>query len=242
MMDLFSKQSDYYAKYRPSYPKSLVDYIVGFIDHKSSVWDCATGTGALAFELADYFTHVYATDISDSQLKYAKQKKNIYYSTSLAEKTSFSSESFDLITVAQAIHWFNFDEFYSEAKRVLKPNGWIVVLGYGKIEVNDQIDKLVHAFYDEMFSLRLSENRKYLDEHYRNIPFPFYEVETPVFSSEYFWSLDDFHGYLYSWSAVQKYMEEEDANPTIPLIAKLSSLWVDKLQISFPIFLRIGRK
>src|SRR5689334_5830547 len=98
--DLFSAQSDAYAKYRPSYPKELFDHILSFVEHRDRAWDCATGNGQAATILADHFKSVDATDISDAQLSKAVQRKNIEYRVASAEQTPFEDDSFDLITVA----------------------------------------------------------------------------------------------------------------------------------------------
>src|SRR5947209_15554910 len=104
--DLFSSQADVYAKYRPTYPQELFDYILRFVKERESVWDCATGNGQAANVLANYFQTVEATDISEAQLKNAVKKENIYYQICPAERTPFADNSFDLITVATAYHWF----------------------------------------------------------------------------------------------------------------------------------------
>ena len=118
--DLFSIQANTYAKYRPVYPKDLFDHLLQFVAQKNTAWDCATGNGQAAFALAPYFKKVTATDISEKQLSLAKPHPNIQYQISFAEQTSFPDNYFDLITVAQAYHWFTFDAFEKEVKRVAK--------------------------------------------------------------------------------------------------------------------------
>ena len=105
--DLFSKQSAEYAKYRPTYPKELIRYVVSFVAEKQIAWDCATGNGQAARMLAPYFQKILATDISEKQLSQAFTDSKISYSVAAAEKTGFPDNSFDLISVAQAYHWFD---------------------------------------------------------------------------------------------------------------------------------------
>src|SRR5436305_14034007 len=119
--DLFSEQAEFYARYRPSYPRDLFDYIVSFVPGRKRAWDCATGNGQAASLLADYFEIVDATDISESQLDKAVHKENIIYHVCPAEKTVFAENSFDLITVATAYHWLDWPAFYKEASRVGRP-------------------------------------------------------------------------------------------------------------------------
>src|SRR5262245_31315897 len=102
--DLFSKQANIYAAFRPTYPKELYDFIFSRVEKNHKAWDCATGNGQVAGYLANYFDKVYATDISQQQLDNAVKRDNITYSVSPGEKTSFEDQQFDLITVAQALH------------------------------------------------------------------------------------------------------------------------------------------
>ena len=134
MKDNFSSHSKAYAQFRPHYPKELFDHLLTFVNSKNTAWDCGTGNGQVAGVLADYFTEVYATDISQQQLNEAVRKNNIHYSVQPAEGTGFTDHRFDLITVAQAIHWFRFDPFYAEAKRTLQPGGLLAVIGYGLLQ------------------------------------------------------------------------------------------------------------
>jgi ubiquinone/menaquinone biosynthesis C-methylase UbiE len=124
MKDNFSKQSDLYAKYRPGYPQALYDCIINHVENKEAAWDCGTGNGQAAKELSKAFMKVFATDISQKQIDKAVQSDNIFYSVQPAEQTNFPDNSFDLVTVAQALHWFRFDEFYKEVRRVTKPGAF----------------------------------------------------------------------------------------------------------------------
>jgi len=66
------------------------------------------------------------------------------YAVSAAEKTLFGDNSFDLISVAQAIHWFDFKAFYSEVKRTLKHGGLLAVIAYGLLKINLDADKIIN--------------------------------------------------------------------------------------------------
>ena len=112
MKDNFSGQAEVYARFRPTYPQELFDFILDQLLKKEQAWDCATGNGQTAIVLAKYFSKVYATDISQQQLNHAHKKDNIIYSRQPAEQTSFEDNSFDLVTVSQALHWLQFDSFY----------------------------------------------------------------------------------------------------------------------------------
>lgn len=244
MKDNFSVQAGDYSRYRPYYPQEMTDYIASFVNNKEAALDVATGNGQVAIKLADYFKDVYATDISEKQLENAVQKENIHYSKQPAEHTNFTDGSFDLITVAQAIHWFDFDAFYKEVYRLLKPEGIFAVLGYGLFSAEDaKADKLLQHFYYDITGPYWDAERRYLDEDYRTIPFPFEELETKQFVNEFDWSLEQLTGYLETWSAVQHYIKENGTNPVDLIRDELKEIWEKgNGKVTFPLLLRIGTK
>lgn len=123
MLDRFSGHADRYARYRIDYPDALYNYVLSFVNGRQSAWDCATGNGQVASTLARYFDQVEATDISQTQLEQALVLPNVRYQISRAEKTPFADNQFDLVTVGQALHWFDAEAFHREVRRVLKPGG-----------------------------------------------------------------------------------------------------------------------
>ena len=150
MKDFFSSQSKVYAAFRPTYPKELYQFIFQHLREKNTAWDCATGNGQVAQYLSPHFKEVYATDISQQQLDHAVKRKNIFYSKSQAEKTIFRDNQFDLITVAQALHWFDQAVFFDEAKRVGKPGAILAVWGYAMLYIEPVIDSLILEFYNDV--------------------------------------------------------------------------------------------
>lgn len=179
MKDNFSTQSADYAIYRPTYPQALYDYLFDMVKNKETAWDCATGNGQVARVLAQHFDAVYATDISENQLKNALKLPNITYKVEPAEQISVENNSFDLITVAQAIHWFNFEAFYGEVKRTLKPDGLFAVIGYGLMVIDKKVDAAVHKLYEDILGKYWDSERRYIEEGYKTIPFPFEEIIAP---------------------------------------------------------------
>lgn len=240
-MDNFSRQSELYAKYRPRYPKELLDEIYRHVAGKNNVWDCGTGNGQLAEKLASKFQKVYATDISQGQLDNAVSRDNITYIKNPAENPIFENEMFDLITVAQAIHWFDFELFYKEVLRTSKKNSVLAIIGYGRLTTDTETTKNISVFYDKMFKSHFSKNREFVEKGYRSIPFPFEEIGYFKYSSTYNWELKDLQGYFQSWSAVQKFREINKFDPTEKIISELSQSWSLTKTVEFPVFLRLGR-
>lgn len=243
MGDYFSEQADLYARYRPTYPKEMYEFILDHLKQTKNAWDCATGSGQVARVLSEYFHHVYATDISQQQMDQAVQKGNITYLKASAEDSGLPSDTFDLITVAQAIHWFNIDEFYDELRRTAKQDGLLAVIGYQMLRISPGIDPIINDLYEEAFCKYFSEVRKYIDNGYRNIPFPFEEIATPGFQFITTWSLDELEGFFNSWSSIQKIKKNEGYNPADETIKRIRQKISDsqKLEVTFPVVLRLGR-
>jgi ubiquinone/menaquinone biosynthesis C-methylase UbiE len=243
MKDNFSGHAERYAVYRPNYPQALFDFILSRVTHKRTAWDCATGNGQTATKLARVFEKVYATDISQRQLDNAPTADNVYYSLQEAEKTSFADGVFDLITVSQALHWFKFDQFYDEVRRVGKSGAVIAAWSYSLFQVNTDIDSLMEEFHFGLLDKYWDEERKYVDEGYKTIPFPFKEIETPSFQMQFDWTIEQVEGYLNTWSAVVKFIKQEQYNPVDELIKKIRNCVHEdtkSLTVVFPIHLRMG--
>lgn len=232
-----------YARYRPDYPDELYEFIFSHANRYEIAWDACTGTGQVAKVLSGRFGKVYANDISREQLSRAPKLDNIYYYNQTAEETGFPSACFNLITVAQAIHWLDFEKFYKEVRRTAADGGLLAVIGYGMVRIDDKINPLIDEFYEYTFSEFFTENRQYLDRHYETIPFPFEEIESPEFVKNEEWSLGDLEGYLNSWSTVQKFKDEKGINPADELILDVKEHWNSEeiRNVSFPVFLRLGR-
>jgi ubiquinone/menaquinone biosynthesis C-methylase UbiE len=204
--DLFSNDSKGYAISRPKHPRSLFDFLVGLVRHRNLAWDCATGNGQAAAVLSEYFEHVIASDASKEQIENAEPRNNIRYEVFPAERTNIDDSRVDLITIAQALHWFNLDDFYKEAKRVLRKDandggggGVIAAWAYGLHSVSREIDKITQFLYEDVLGSYWPKERKIVENRYQDISFPFEDIETPVFQIELDWSLSELLGYLYTW-------------------------------------------
>lgn len=242
MKDNFSNQASQYSQFRPHYPKELIDHILSFVHNRDTALDVATGNGQVAISLSKHFHTVYATDISEKQLLQAPKVLNVIYKNQSAEATDFHDHQFDLITVAQAIHWFDFNKFYAEVNRILKPDGIIAIIGYGLLATNPHSDKILLDFYQNIVGPFWDAERKYIDDHYKTIPFPFEELETEAFSNVFTWSFDQLIGYLETWSAVEHYKAHHNQNPIDLVREALEASWESHDQkVTFPMLLRVGK-
>ena len=243
--DLFSAHASEYAKYRPTYPIELVEYIASLAENKACALDCATGNGQAAILLAEFFEQVYATDLSEKQIEAAQQHPRITYLVSTAESTPFEENTFDAITIAQAYHWVNHQKFAEEATRIGKPNAIVAVIGYNLFRcANEQVTRLVDDFYHDVTDPYWEPERKYVENFYRNAPFDFQELPvSKSFRMNTNWTLLQMEGYINTGSAIKKFIKVNGYNPVPSLIANIKPIWGQKefIPFNFPLALRIGR-
>lgn len=242
--DLFSKQSKVYAASRPTYPKALYDFLASLPERRDLAWDCATGNGQAAVRLADYFRHVVASDASRAQIENAQQKSSVQYRVFSAEKADIADKSVDLITVAQALHWFHFDSFYSEVRRVAKKGAAIAAWTYGLHSVSPDVDRVTQRLYADVLGRYWPAEVKHIETGYASIPFPFPQIKAPSLKIELEWDLPEMAAYLYSWSSVQKYIEEQKRDPVEMLHKDFASAWGDhatKKKVTWQLHVKAGR-
>ncbi len=241
MKDLFSQNSQLYKQARPDYPHSVIHEILKHTPEHSFAWDCGAGSGQFTQLLVPYFEQIVATDLSESQLQSAPYFENVSYQIQIAEQTIFANQSFDLISVAQAIHWFDFEKFYAEVRRTLKVNGLLAIVGYGLLEIQDQqVNTMIQALYYEKLAGCWDAERRYIDEAYQTIPFDFDEITVPKFSMTYQWTAAQLLKYLSTWSAIKNYQDQYAEHALLDLAEYLQDL-EQKFEITFPVFLRLGR-
>ena len=242
--DYFSKQASEYTKYRPHYPEALYEYLAALVRSRQRAWDCATGNGQAALGLTPYFEQIIATDASKRQIANAIEHSKIAYFVTAAEKPDIESASIDLIVVAQGLHWFDLNRFYAEARRVSKPGGVLAAWSYSLLRVAPEIDSVLDKFYTEVVGPFWPPERKFVDDKYQSIPFPFEELDVPQFKMESKWSLERLIGYLGTWSAVQKFKDKHNTDPIEIVIKELRRAWgrrEDKKEIHWLINMRVGR-
>src|SRR5260221_9132515 len=148
--DHFSTVAATYAASRPHYPEALFAYLAELPVSRTLAWDCGAGSGQATLALAQYFACVVATDASVAQVAAAPRDPRVYYWTALAEASGLTARAADLVTVAQALHWFDLPVFYTEVQRVLAPGGVIAVWTYGRSELDfEPLVAALQTFYDE---------------------------------------------------------------------------------------------
>lgn len=240
--DHFSGHAGSYARYRPDYPSELFEYLATLTPRHEVALDCATGSGQAAVGLAKHFNCVVATDGSVAQLRNAQAHPHVAYLANLAEQPALRDGSVDLAAAAQAAHWFNHARFHPQMRRVLRADGVLALWTYGLAFVAAPIDAVVRYFYDEVVGPHWPPERRHVENGYRDLPFPWRELAAPSFELRLDWDLDDFVGYVGTWSAVQRYTKVSGADPLPVLRAEIAPLWGSGHRtLVWPLHLRIGR-
>ena len=244
--DHFSSRAARYAQYRPHYPAALFDHLARIAPARTLAWDCACGSGQATIDLAQRFERVIATDASVAQIAGAKPAPNIEYRVVHAENSGLPESSIDLITVAQALHWLNIDAFYSEAGRVLRPGGILAVWTYAMSHLEgEDVDAIAQDFYQNVIGPYWPPERKLVEDEYRSLDFPKPELVAPKFRMETHWTLDQWLGYLSSWSGTKNYIQARGEDPVERLRIDLARVWggaEHRRRIEWPLAVRLWKR
>jgi SAM-dependent methyltransferase len=233
-----------YRIFRPTYPPELFEYLASAAPARDAAWDCATGSGQAAVALAAYFRRVVATDASEKQIRAAHAEPSVEYLVAPAERSPLADASIDLVTVAQALHWFDRPAFYAEVRRVLRPGGVLACWCYALMTITPRVDALVQHLYGPILGEFWPPERRLIEQRYATIEFPFDELKPPAFAMTQCWTLTQTLGYLDTWSAVAEYKKRHDTNPLDQIAPQLTEAWGDAesaREVVWPLYVRAGR-
>jgi len=227
---------------RPTYPDALYVWLASIVPVRTLAWDCGTGSDQAAVALAAHFTQVIASDPSHEQIAHAIPHARVRYVAASAEQPPVAAMGADLVTVAQALHWFDSARFYPALERVLKPGGLFAAWGYGLMRITPALDAVVMHYYTDVVGPYWPPDRRHLESGYRSLPFPLRELVVPEFAMTATWSLTDLVGYLDTWSATQRYLQARGELPLLPLRPALAAAWGEEPErrVLWPLFLRLG--
>jgi SAM-dependent methyltransferase len=244
--DHFGQVAGEYAAFRPHYPDALYQWVASIVAGHALAWDAGTGNGQAAVALADHFSRVLATDFSEGQIKQAIPHHRVEYRVAPAEQSGLGDASADLVTIAQALHWFDIPAFFAEVDRVLVPAGAVVAWTYGVVHADSAAtDQVLDDFYYREIWPWWPENRKLVEDGYQSVTFPFRSIPTPPFDMTVRWTLAELVGYIGTWSAVSRYRKGKGADPIPGLTERLAAQWgnsMERREIRWPLRVLAGAK
>jgi SAM-dependent methyltransferase len=242
--DHFSGHADRYEAFRPNYPEALFTYLASLCERHELAWDCATGNGQAAVALAPFFQSVIATDASEKQIEQARRCENVRYVVAPADRAPLGDASVDLVTVAQALHWFDLASFYAEVRRVVRPGGILAVWCYELHTISPEIDAIISRLYSDVVGAYWPPERRLVDQGYATLPFPFDELTPPTFRMTHDWDLAHLLGYVESWSATQRYRADTGKDPRDLVKSELEAAWGKPNRsrtVTWPLRVRVAR-
>ena len=200
----------------------------------------------MAVRLAEDFDKVWATDLSEKQLREAEANPKVEYHQAEAHHSGLPDSSVALVTVATAVHWFDQASFYEEVQRVLSPHGVLAVWTYGpNLVAPEPLAQVVSALSD-----RLDEDWptgiEWVKGAYQDLPFPFPTLQLEPLDFRLDWTIDDLFGWIGTWSAVHRHRARTGEEPLTGVRSELEEVWPHDLKqparIVFPLYYKIGRK
>jgi ubiquinone/menaquinone biosynthesis C-methylase UbiE len=241
--DLFSLQASDYARFRPVYPPALYAWLAAQAPERQLAVDVGTGNGQAAIGLAAHFARVIGVEPSEGQLANAAPAARVEYRRGAAEATGVDGASADLLTVAQAFHWFKHDAFFDEVRRVVRPGGCLAVWCYGLTRITPEVDAAVHVLYEDLLGGYWEPERKLVETGYRDITVPFEEIPSPAFAMQLSWSFDHLLGYLGTWSPRKRFLAERGTDALEMALPQLRQAWGDAAErpLSWPLSVRAFR-
>ncbi|MEO7073155.1 MAG: methyltransferase domain-containing protein [Rhodanobacter sp.] len=242
--DHFSGHAGLYRDARPLPPADWFAWLAGQARNLELAWDAGCGNGQASVGLATHFTRVVASDPSGAQIARAQTNARVDYRVEPAEHSSLADTSASLVSVSQALHWFDLDAFYAEVRRVARPGALLAVSAYGNCSVDRAVDAVERELYASTLAPDWPPERALVDAGYRDLPFPFERVDAPSFAMQAAWNLAQFLAYLGSWSATQRHLARTGVDPVRVATPELTAAWGDPQQVRavrWPFLSLVGR-
>ena len=236
---LFQRGSQY-QQFRPTYPTSLFQWLADQSAGNDCALDLGCGSGQASRGLEPWFRQVVGADISHEQLLAAPASQS-HYLVSQAHRLPLADASLDLITVAQAYHWFDQAAFQAEAERTLRHGGVLALISYGVCEV-EGLEAMIRDFHDGPLAPWWPSERAQVVAGYPDASLPWPALPYPGDTITRDWTACDMLGYLDTWSALVQAARAGEY-PLAAFAPTLRQAWRDGLRtVRWPLRVRAWRR
>ena len=243
--DLFSQHATDYARFRPRYPPGLFAWLASIAPKRELAVDVGTGNGQAAVALGGHFDRVIALDASAEQIANAPTTpdNHVSYRQGTAESFGVEEGMADLIVAAQAFHWFKQEPFFAEVQHVARPSACLAVWCYGLATITSELDALIYELYETRLGPCWEPERRLVETGYRSVTFPFNEISPPPFEMRIAWAFEHLVGYLDTWSALKRHIQDKGNNPLAEMLPRLERAWgtTTEREVTWPISVRAFR-
>ena len=237
--DQFTGKAEVYAKYRPSYPPEYIEYIISKagLNEDSIIADIGSGTGILSGQLIDRGFTVIGVEPNDDMRTVAEQalKTNSRFISikGTAENTSLTDNSINLVTVAQAFHWFDMEPFKLECQRILHQDGKVALVWNsrdGSSDINKESAEVCQRYCPNFkgFSGGMEETPIAFQKFFKDGKY-----DLKFFHNDLQFNLNGFLGRYLSASYSPKKTDEE-YHPFLTALSNLFSRYSNSGQIVIP--------
>lgn len=240
----FEQDGRAYARFRPVYPPELAAYLASVSRSRRLAVDVGCGNGQLTQLLPPHFSTVIGLDPSADQIANIVPDERITYQCAAAEQLPLPDRCADLVTAAQAAHWFDLPDFYQEARRIAQPGCVLALISYGVPILEPDLDERFQSFYRDEIGPYWPPERRLVDSDYASIDFPVEELPKPTLEIRADWQLPEFLGYLLTWSAIRSAREAGREDVLMSFADDIAHAWGHesvRRRTTWPINMRIGR-
>src|SRR5690606_31956222 len=146
-----------------------------------------------------------------------------------AEEPVLEAGTVDLAVAAQAAHWFDWPRYLAEVERVTRPGALVALVAYAFMHVDGspESDELVTAYYRDDVGPYWPQGREHIESGYGDLVWPWPEVPAAPIAMTASWTRDELLGYIATWSATVRHVNERGPAAYERLGAKLAAIWPD---------------
>ena len=223
----FSSRVEYYIKYRPQYPSGLIDFLMKelALSHSSMIADVGSGTGVLSEMFLKNGNMVFGVEPNKEMREAAENLLSEYSNfrsiNGSAEATTLDPQSVDFVTAGQAFHWFDVQKSRAEFSRILRPQGWTVLVWNARRTDSTPFLKAYESFLCRCGIDYQEVNQRNVDDNVLNQFFGAGRYQSKVFDNAQVFDYESLKGRVLSSS----YMPMEGHPKYLMMISELQKIF-----------------